>query len=75
MNDPDHIPAEWQSRYVAWRVSRGGQLDAIANAVKDEGIWRLICDLMESAVQSGWEAGAHEQGEEHAPERELAGTR
>lgn len=80
MYDPDKFPAEWQSEYVTWRVSRGGQLDAIAHAVKNEGIWRLICDLMESAVQTGWEAASVGEPEPasaleaRAPDRELVGS-
>jgi hypothetical protein len=72
--DPD-----WRWPFIEWRVTQGGQLEAIAHAVRDESIWRLICALMESALQAGWEAGARchvqvtqvTQVTEDSPSREL----
>lgn len=47
----------WRRTYLDWRVSVGGDLEAVANTVKSESIWLLIQDLLESAMQAGWERG------------------
>jgi hypothetical protein len=67
---------DWRWPFIEWRVTHEGQLEAIAHSLKNESVWRLVCDLMESAVQAGWDAGAQcrpEQSQARTPELVTAG--
>lgn len=48
----------WQNSYVGWRAAHGDELGAVTAAVPNDGVLELIYELLESAVQTGWEAGA-----------------
>lgn len=55
----------WQKAYVEWRVSHEAELDAVAGVVAervhDEHIWRLINELVESALLAGWASASGER--------------
>lgn len=47
----------WRRAYVEWRVAHAGDLDAVAEGVKREDTWRLVHDLIESALMTGFDRG------------------
>lgn len=59
---PETAVMGWQKAYVEWRVSHEAELDAVAGVVAervhDEHVWRLINDLVESALVAGWDAAS-----------------
>lgn len=47
----------WPNAYVGWGAAHGDELGAVA-AVPNDGVLKLIYELLESAVEAGWKAGA-----------------
>lgn len=66
---------DWRRPFIDWRVSHEGQLEAIAHTLKNEQVWRLVCDLMESALQTGWAARERSVGSPEEREPELVSVR
>lgn len=60
----------WWNAYVNWRVAHGDELGAVAAGAPNDDLLELTYELLESAVQAGWEAAA---AMEAAPDRAASG--